>query len=58
MMQDSFVAKRLYLQVDIAANLPRARIDVTRIRQVLINLLTNANRFTQTGGVTIRRATG
>ncbi len=53
MMQDLFRAKRLYLRVDVAAGLPRMRIDVTRIRQVLINLLTNASRFTRTGGVTI-----
>jgi signal transduction histidine kinase/CheY-like chemotaxis protein len=53
MMQDLFRAKRLYLHVDVAAELPRARVDVTRIRQVLINLLTNASRFTRAGGVTI-----
>ncbi len=53
MMQDLFRAKRLYLKVDGAMGLPRVRIDATRIRQVLINLLTNASRFTRTGGVTI-----
>ena len=53
-MQDLFRAKELYLKVELAAGLPRLRIDPTRIRQVLINLLTNANRFTRTGGVTIK----
>ncbi len=53
MMQDLFRAKRLYLHADVAPGLPCVRIDVTRIRQVLINLLTNASRFTRTGGVTI-----
>ena len=53
MVQDLFRAKKLYLKVEVAPDLPRARIDVTRIRQVLINLLTNASRFTPAGGVTI-----
>ena len=48
-----FRAKNLYLQVKAAPDLPRLRIDPVRIRQVLINLLTNASRFTRTGGVTI-----
>jgi signal transduction histidine kinase/CheY-like chemotaxis protein len=53
MMEDLFHAKRLYLRVKAAPGLPKVRIDATRIRQVLINLLTNASRFTTTGGVTI-----
>ncbi len=53
MMEDLFRAKRLYLRVEAAPDLPKVRIDATRIRQVLINLLTNASRFTTTGGVTI-----
>lgn len=48
-----FRAKDLYLRVDVTPDLPRVRIDAVRIRQVLINLLTNASRFTRTGGVTI-----
>jgi signal transduction histidine kinase/CheY-like chemotaxis protein len=53
LMKDLFHAKRLYLQVQAASGLPPVRIDATRIRQVLINLLTNASRFTTAGGVTI-----
>lgn len=53
LVQDLFRAKNLYLKADIAPDLPCVRIDTTRVRQVLINLLTNASRFTQTGGVTI-----
>jgi signal transduction histidine kinase/CheY-like chemotaxis protein len=53
MMKDLFHAKRLYLRVQVEPGLPMVRIDATRIRQVLINLLTNANRFTTSGGVTI-----
>lgn len=46
-------AKNLYLKSEVDADLPALRIDAVRIRQVLINLLTNASRFTQQGGVTI-----
>lgn len=52
-VQDLFRAKRLYLNVQVEPDLPRLRIDASRIRQVLINLLTNASRFTSQGGVTI-----
>jgi len=48
-----FRAKGLELTVHSAPDVPRLRIDVVRIRQVLINLLTNASRFTHRGGVTI-----
>jgi signal transduction histidine kinase/DNA-binding response OmpR family regulator len=46
-------AKNLFLKIEVEPNLPRVRIDAVRIRQVLINLLTNASRFTHQGGVTI-----
>jgi signal transduction histidine kinase/CheY-like chemotaxis protein len=52
-VQDLFHAKQLDLKVNISPGLPPLRIDATRIRQVLINLLNNASRFTATGGVTI-----
>ena len=48
-----FRAKGLELAVRSAPDVPRLRVDVVRIRQVLINLLTNASRFTHRGGVTI-----
>ena len=48
-----FDAKGLYLTIDIAPDLPILRLDPTRIRQVLLNLLNNASRFTKQGGVTI-----
>lgn len=48
-----YQAKHLYLKIEAPDDLPRILIDVTRIRQVLINLLSNASRFTTTGGVTI-----
>jgi len=48
-----YQAKRLYLRTNMAPNLPLLRIDTTRIRQVLLNLLANAIRFTREGGVTV-----
>ncbi len=52
-VDDLFQAKGLYLRTNIPAELPRLRLDPTRIRQVMLNLLNNASRFTSKGGVTI-----
>lgn len=49
-----FQAKSLHLHAELAPDLPALFCDKTRIRQVLINLLSNAGRFTETGGVTVR----
>ncbi len=53
LVHDLFRAKKLYLKTEIEPDLPCVRIDATRVRQVLINLLTNASRFTYNGGVTV-----
>lgn len=45
-----FEFKRLSLTMKVAENLPRVYCDRTRIRQVIINLLSNAGRFTEQGG--------
>ncbi len=50
-VQPLFEAKKLYLKLDISPDLPAMYCDRTRIRQVIINLLNNAGRFTETGGV-------
>lgn len=49
-----FESKRLYLEVDLAQDLPPVFCDATRVRQIVINLLSNAGRFTQQGGVHVR----
>lgn len=52
-VHDLYRAKHLYLRMEIASDLPPVRIDPIRVRQVLLNILTNATRFTSRGGVTI-----
>lgn len=47
---------RLDLDVVVPDDLPSVHADPLRIRQVLVNLLINALRFTDIGGVTIRAA--
>jgi len=46
--------KGLYLNIDVAEPLPPLLADAVRVRQVLLNVLTNAIRFTQRGGITVR----
>jgi signal transduction histidine kinase/CheY-like chemotaxis protein len=48
-----FQSRGLYLKSEIEPDLPTVYCDETRIRQVIINLLSNAGRFTEHGGVTI-----
>ncbi|MDZ8055411.1 MAG: PAS domain S-box protein [Aulosira sp. ZfuVER01] len=59
MFQVRAQTKQLYLKFEIAADLPRyIQTDEGKLRQVLINLLGNAIKFTQTGGVTLRARLG
>lgn len=51
-------AKRLWLRVDVDAGVPTLERDRMRIRQVLLNLLTNAARFTERGGITVSASVG
>ncbi len=49
-----YETKKLFLRVETAADLPEVLCDRTRIRQVVINLLSNSGRFTDNGGVAVR----
>jgi signal transduction histidine kinase len=52
--------RRRGLRVDVAvpADLPAVNVDRTRVRQILINLLINAARFTLQGGVRVSASAG
>jgi len=46
--------KNLALYVEIDDDLPKAYCDPIRIRQVIVNLLSNAARFTEKGGIEVQ----
>jgi signal transduction histidine kinase/CheY-like chemotaxis protein len=45
--------KGLGLDVTVASDLPNVYVDRTRVRQVLLNLISNAMRFTETGRIVV-----
>ncbi len=49
-----FESKGLSMEVEISPDLPPVFCDSTRIHQVVLNLLSNAGRFTERGGVRLR----
>jgi signal transduction histidine kinase len=49
------IAARKGLQIDVAAGRPApVRSDETKVRQILLNLMSNAIKFTDSGAVTVR----
>jgi signal transduction histidine kinase len=55
LLQEPARAKNIILSVDVAAAVPRGlRGDSARLRQILVNLISNAVKFTEHGGVILR----
>jgi signal transduction histidine kinase len=54
MVQQEFNARNLELKIEIEPELPQLYVDGRRILQVLLNLLSNAYKYTVEGGATIR----
>jgi signal transduction histidine kinase len=52
-VQPLFRSKGLHLKTDVVAEMPPIFCDRTRIREVIVNVLSNAGRFTEYGGVTV-----
>lgn len=50
------IDKGLRLSIQVPATLPRLSTDPTHLRQILVNLLGNAVKFTQDGTITVRAA--
>jgi len=47
-------SKRLTLTQDIQPGLPALSTDIVKVRQILVNLLSNASKFTEKGGISIK----
>lgn len=54
LVQPTMTQKGLTCQVEVPPTLPVVACDVVRIRQIVLNLLSNATRLTERGGITVR----
>jgi len=59
-VQPLFRSKQLSLEVEMPSDLPMLYCDRTRIREVVLNVLSNAGRYTEEGGcrISVRRQGG
>jgi len=48
-----YESRHLFLKLEVEPGLPQVFCDRTRIREVLLNLLSNAGRFTEEGGIRV-----
>lgn len=54
-LESTAKAKNIYLKYEKpTTNLPLVKIDKNKIRQVIINIIDNSIKYTQSGGVTVR----
>ena len=53
-VQPLLTKKHLALRVETQQDLPKIYCDRTRMRQVILNLVSNAARFTEKGGITVK----
>lgn len=53
LLKNGFAAKNIDVQLHIPSDLPNALVDSNHLRQILMQLLDNARRFTSRGTVTI-----
>ena len=59
LMKPQFDEKQLAMQLDVDTTVPATIIaDSEKLRQILINFLSNSVKFTEQGGVTVRLAPG